>query len=135
MSLTHSIYLSPQVCSILASSQRGERPGDEASSILYEYKDCKSVLKKDGWELSQYQKLLRESSEQFEFGGYGSLLNREGSRRKKGGKKQSSRKSKKKDRPDDSEPVGGVRIEEEVHVQQPPRTQVRVCDRVLLTHY
>ena len=79
--------------------------------------------------MSQYQKLLRESSEQFEFGGVGSLSNREGSRRKKkGGKKQSSRKSKKKDRHDDSEPVGGVRMEEQVHVQQPARTQVRVCD-------
>jgi hypothetical protein len=95
---------------------------------LYEYKSCKSVLKKDGWEVSQYQKLLKESSEQFEFGGGGSLSSREGSRRKKkGGKKQSSRKSKKKDRHDDSEPVGGVRMEEQVHVQQPPRTQVRVC--------
>ena len=117
--LSLSLSLSPQVC-----------------SILYEYKGCKSVLKKDGWEVSQYQKLLRESSEQFEFGGVGSLSNREGSRRKKkGGKKQSSRKSKKKDRPDDSEPVGGVRVEEQAHVQQPPRTQVRVCDRVLLAHY
>ena len=59
------------------------------------------------------------------------MSNREGSRRKKkGGKKQSSRKSKKKDRPDDSEPVGGVRVEEQVHVQQPPRTQVRICDYV-----
>ena len=85
--------------------------------------------------MSQYQKLLRESSEQFEFGGDGSLSNREGSRRKKGGKKQSSRKSKKKDRHDNSEPMGGVRMEEQVHVQQPPRTQVRVCNCVLLAHY
>ena len=106
-SLSHSLL--PQVC-----------------SILYEYKDCKSVLKKDGWEVSQYQKLLRESSEQFEFGG-GSLSNRGSSRRKKkGGKKQSSRKSKKKDRHDDSDAVGGVRVEEQVPVQQLPRTQVRV---------
>ena len=106
LSLSHSLF--SQVC-----------------SILYEYKDCKSVLKKDGWEVSQYQKLLRESSEQFEFGG-GNLSNRGSSRRKKGGKKQSSRKSKKKDRHDDSEAVGGVRVEEQVPVQQLPRTQVRV---------
>jgi hypothetical protein len=80
---------------------------------------------------------LKESSEQFEFGsGGGSLSSREGSRRKKkGGKKQSSRKSKKKDRHDDSEPVGGVRVEEQVHVQQPLRTQVRVYDHVLLAYY
>ena len=81
---------------------------------------------KDGWEVSQYQKLLKESSEQFEFGG-GGVPNREGSRRKKkGGKKQSSKKSKKKDRHDDNEPVGGFTIEEQAHVQQPPRPQVRI---------
>ena len=71
---------------------------------------------------------MKESSEQYEFAaGSGSMSRRserQGSRRKKkGGKKQSSKKSKKKDR-HDNEPVGGVRLEEQV--QQPQRPQVRV---------
>lgn len=90
---------------------------------LYEYKDCKSVLKKDGWDVSQFHKMVKENSEQFDFGG-GVMIRRDsrGSRRKKRGKKQSSKKSKKKDKDRyNDEGEGGVRVEE-----QPMRPQVRV---------
>ena len=94
---------------------------------LYVYKDCKSVLKKDGWEISQYQKLVRENTEQFDFSsGVGGVLSRDvsGSRRKKKGKKQSSKKSKKdKDRDrHDTGAVGRVQIPEPQ--QQAPQVKV-----------
>ena len=80
------------------------------------------MLKRDFWEISQYQKLMKENSEQFDFsGGTVSMWSRDvqGSRKKKKGKKLSSRKSKKKGRHDD-EGEGGFRVDE---VQAP---QVRV---------
>lgn len=93
--------------------------------ILYEYKDCKTVLKRDGWEVSQYQKMLKENAEQFDLmaGGGGSMSrDSHGSKRRKKGKKLSSRKSKKKDKDcHDNETEGGVRVEE-----QQQRPQVRV---------
>ena len=100
---------------------------------LYEYKDCKSVLKKDGWEMSQYQKLVKENSEQFDFSsGLSGISSRDisGSRRKKRGKKQSSKKSKKKDKDKDRHDdgaEGGVRIQE----QQAPQVRVQKHRAVL----
>ncbi|XP_064385497.1 catenin delta-1-like isoform X2 [Halichondria panicea] len=84
-------------------------------SILYECKECKSALKKEGWEMSQFQKLVKESSSQFDFEQRVSISrDYQGSRRKKRSKKV-SKKSKRPGRQDDEESVmsgmSGVRHE------------------------
>ena len=74
--------------------------------------------------------MVKENSEQFDFGNGGmTRRDSQGSRRKNKGRRQNSKKSKKKnkDRHDD-EGEGGVRVEE-----LPPRLQVRVRTRTVHT--
>lgn len=75
-------------------------------SILYECKECKSALKREGWELSQFNRMVKESSNQFDFEQRVSISRDYlGSRRKKRSKKM-SKKSKKHQTPqDDTESV------------------------------
>ena len=82
------------------------------------------MLKRDGWEVSQYQKMVKENSEQFDTASGGGSMSRrdsQGSKRKKKDKRSSSKRSKKKDKENHGNGVeGGVRVEE----QQIPQVRV-----------
>ena len=68
----------------------------QVCSILYEYKECRSSLKREGWEFAQYQKLVKDNTEEFDFErGVGSISrDYQGSRRIKKKSKKQSRKSR-----------------------------------------
>lgn len=61
---------------------------------MWEYKDCRSSLKKVGWDMAQFSRMAKDAEAHFDFSSVGSMSrDYQGSRRKKGGSKRSSKKS------------------------------------------
>lgn len=89
---------------------------NKVCSILYEYKDCKLVLKREGWDIAQYHRLVKENAGQFDFEQYSSMSrDYVGSRRKakKSSKKdKEGKKKKKKSKREKSKTSAGVKLEE-----------------------
>lgn len=106
------------VCHVLFIDDRGLMRGPaslQVCSILYEFRDCRAVLKQVGWEQAHFQRLARESEFSLdpELGSisqaYTSPQRR--SSRKASHKDKSSRRSRaKRERNTASESTGQVRI-------------------------
>ena len=65
-------------------------------SLLYDQKDCKVVLKREGWEIGQYNKMAKDNVNKFDFERVSMSRDYRGSSRKI--KKKDSKKHSKKEK-------------------------------------